>query len=99
MPRGARRLLKDHLRDVQGVEGPARRGVAVLLGGHAGVVLDQGQRLEQHRGDVWGKAVLHLPFQLHPPVLKPGSDLRGGETRESAEPGGLVGEFPRKVCT
>lgn len=80
-------MLKDHLRDGQRVKGLSCAGVEVLLGGHAVVlVVGQRQRLEHHLRDICRKAVLHLPFQLHPAVLKPGSDLQGGgDTREYGE--------------
>lgn len=82
-----RGVLKDHVRDIQRVKGGWCGGVGVLLGGHAGVfVLDQGQRLEHHLWDICRKAVLHLPLQLHPPVLKPGSDLQRGDMCEPGEP-------------
>lgn len=70
-----RRVVRGHhLRDGQRVEGRAGRGVVGRLAGHA-VVPDWGQRLEHHRWDLRGEVVLHLPFQLHPPVLKPGPHL------------------------
>lgn len=65
-------LLEHQLRDRDRVEGR----VVWSLSGRA-VVLNRGQRLEhQLRGHLGGEVVLHLPFQLHPPVLKPGPHLR-----------------------
>lgn len=78
-------LLADHLRDVQQVKGLSCRGVVLLLGDHAGVlVLDQWQGPEHHPRDLCGEAVLHLPLQLHPPVLKPGPDLRKRTARSES---------------
>lgn len=61
-------LPEDQLRDRERVEGPAGGGVE---GGS--VVLDGGLRLEHHQGDL---GVLHIPFELHPPVLEPCPHLR-----------------------
>lgn len=72
--------LEDHLRDGERVEGRAGRGVLGSLSGQTGV-LDRGQRLEHHRWDLRSEVVLHLPFQLHPPVLKPGPHLRERELK------------------
>lgn len=69
-------LLEDQLRrDGELVEGRRARCVLGSLSGHA-VVLNGGQRLERHRVDVGSEVVLHLPLQLHPPVLKPRPHLR-----------------------
>lgn len=84
MSRVGRGILKDHLRDIQRVKGLSCRG----MGGYAVVwVLDQGQRLEHQLWDICSKAFLHLPLQLHPPVLKPGSDLQRGDKGEHGEHG------------
>lgn len=69
-------LLEGQLRDGARVKGRAVRGAVGSLSGHAVVVLNQGQRLEHHRWDLGGEVVLHLPLQLHPPVLEPGPHLR-----------------------
>lgn len=93
-----RGLLKDHVRDIQRVKGVWCGGVGVLLAGHAGAsVLDQGQRLEHHLWDICGTAVLHLALQLHPPVLKPGSDLQRGDTCGNADTS--TGERPLRASS
>ncbi len=68
-------LLEDQLRDGERVKGRACGRVVGSLSGHA-VVLNRGQMLEHHRWDLGSEVVLHLPFQLHPPVLEPGPHLR-----------------------
>ena len=88
MSRVGRGALKDHVRDIQRVKGLWCRGAGVLLGGYAvALALDQRKRLEHHLWNICSKAVLHLPFQLHPPVLKPRSDLQRGETCEYGNTG------------
>lgn len=68
-------LLQKQLRDGERVKGRAAGRVVGSLSGHA-VVLSRGQRLEHHRGGLRSEVVLHLPLQLHPPVLEPGPHLR-----------------------
>lgn len=68
-------LLEDQLRDGERVKGRARSGIVGSLSGRA-VVLNRGQMLEHHRWDLGSEVVLHLPLQLHPPVLEPGPHLR-----------------------
>ena len=70
-------FLEHHLLDGERVEGRAGSRVVMSLAGQA-VVLNRGQRLEHHRRDLGGEVVLHFPFQLHPPVLKPGPHLGEG---------------------
>lgn len=76
--RRAHLLLEDQLRDGERVEGRAGGREVGSLSGHA-VVLNRGQTLEHHRGDLGSQVVLHLPLELHSPVLKPGSYLREGK--------------------
>lgn len=75
-------LLEEQLRDGEWVKGRAGGGVGGQLSAHA-AVLDRGQRMEHHRWDLGSEAVLHLPLQLHPPVLEPGPHLRDGNSKVS----------------
>lgn len=93
----SRGLPREHLRDIQQVKGLSCGGVVVEVLLRALVlVLDQRQRPEQHLRDLRSQAVLHLPLQLHPPVLEPGSDLRRGSCAQNqGDTADLQQGFPR----
>lgn len=66
-------LLQDQLGHRDVVQGRAGWWVVRVLSSN-GAVLNRVHMLEHERVDL-GSEVLHLPFELHPPILKPGPHL------------------------